>query len=137
VAQGLGFYNLNEATAGNELTSKERFSLIVNFPDLDPDIGLSPEVIDDLLNAGPESSYKLECVSPLGFFSEIYNFNRQLIPLGFASWIYDARSKGVDFITYARVLRDTGKILKVDIQLLVLGGRTHLTLKAFLFLEIG
>jgi hypothetical protein len=40
VAQGLGFYNLNEATAGNELTSKERFSLIVNFPFLTQGLNL-------------------------------------------------------------------------------------------------
>jgi hypothetical protein len=105
IAQGLGMYDLEEATALASNTSKRRNSIIVNFPDLDGEIGLTPEVIDDLINnVGIDSPYKLQCVSPLGFFSEVYSFFRSLtVVTG-----YDPRSKGVDFITYARVILDTG-----------------------------
>jgi hypothetical protein len=103
VAQGLAYYDMIPTDGGFAGgAGKDTFSVIVHFPDLDGDIGVSPQVIDDLLvNLGASSPYKIQAVSPLGFFSEIYSFLREFTGL---------RNRGTDMITYCRVLRDQGLI---------------------------
>jgi len=93
VAQGLGFYSLIPAgaTAGSD-TQKETNAFWSYFPDLDV---LNPEIAEDLINN--PSTYSLQLVSPLGYFSEVYNTDKAEL---------DNRRKGADIITYARIIRD-------------------------------
>lgn len=103
IAQGLAFYDINpgDGALGVNAT-KNKNSVIAHFPDLDPDIGLSPQLISELIsNTGPNSPYKIEFVSPLGFFSEVYTWYKNQV-LGITT---DARSESVDMISYCRVLR--------------------------------
>lgn len=94
VAQGLGFYSLNESDPGLGVdTTKEVDAFWAYFPDLEL---LNPEIAEDLINnAG--AGYKIQCVSPLGYFSEVYNARKPEL---------EQKRKGADIITYARVLRD-------------------------------
>ena len=93
VAQGLGFYSLIPAdvTAGSD-TQKETNAFWSYFPDLDV---LNPEIAEDLVNN--PSTYSLQLVSPLGYFSEVYNTRKEEAAI---------RRKGADIITYARIIRD-------------------------------
>lgn len=93
LAQGLGFYAMREAdNLFGPDGSKETAALWVHFPDLEL---LTPEILDDLVNN--PTSYQLQLVSPLGYFTEMYSgFNDDI----------SSRTKGVDMITYARVLKD-------------------------------
>lgn len=102
VAQGFAFYDLR--SAGGDFgvnSSKSKNSVIVNFPDLDEDIGITPQLIDELLsNVGANSPYKVELVSPLGHFAEVYSWWKDIavvIPI-------NAKAEGVDMISYCRVL---------------------------------
>jgi hypothetical protein len=94
VAQGLGFYSLIEADPGiGTDTQKETDAFWAYFPDLEL---LNPEIAEDLVNnAG--AGYKIQCVSPLGYFSEVYNSRKAEL---------DQTRWGADIITYARVIRD-------------------------------
>lgn len=107
-AQGLAYYDMEQAEgalgAGG---GKKTFSVVVHFPDLDGDIGLTPEILDDLLvNTGPGSPYRIQAVSPLGFFTDVHSFFRQTGGL---------KARGTDMITYCRVLYDRGLINPVGI----------------------
>jgi hypothetical protein len=93
VAQGLGFYRL-ESADDNALTntSKEIDKFWAYFPDLEHRF---PDIAEDLLNN--PTSYSIQLVSPLGYFSEIYASRKLTGP---------QPRKGTDMITYARVLRE-------------------------------
>lgn len=93
VAQGLGFYSLkpSEGIFGAD-TQKDTNAFWSYFPDLDV---LNPEIAEDLVNN--PSSYSLQLVSPLGYFSEVYNTRKEEASI---------RRKGADIITYARIIRD-------------------------------
>jgi hypothetical protein len=94
VAQGLGFYSLIEADPGlGTDTQKETDAFWVYFPDLEL---LNPEIAEDLVN-NVGAGYKIQCVSPLGYFSEVYNTRKAEL---------DQTRWGADIITYARVIRD-------------------------------
>ena len=93
LAQGLGFYRMFEAESvlGND-GNKSTDSFWCYFPDLEL---YNPDILTDLINN--PTSYQLQLVSPLGYFSELYSgFNDDISTI----------SKGVDMITYARVLKD-------------------------------
>jgi hypothetical protein len=92
VAQGLGFYRLESAEGIGSNMSKDIDKFWAYFPDLEHRF---PDIAEDLLNN--PTSYSIQLVSPLGYFSEIYA-SRNLT-------LDDAR-KGTDMITYARVLRE-------------------------------
>ncbi len=94
VAQGLGFYSISSEDAGVGITTvKEKDAFWVYFPDLDL---LNPEIAEDLVNnAG--NGYKIQCVSPLGYFSDVYNTRKAEL---------DQTRWGTDIITYARILKD-------------------------------
>lgn len=96
VAQGLGMYSIiptTAATGPERQTRKEVDAIWAYFPDLEL---LYPDIATDLLN-GNFASYKLQFVSPLGYFTEPFTWYKE--ELGF-------QRKGVDMLTYARVLRD-------------------------------
>lgn len=94
VAQGLGFYSLIEAEGGfGDDTQKETNAFWAYFPDLEL---LYPDIAQDLINNGG-AGYKLQFVSPLGYFSEVYNTRKGEL---------DQTRKGADIITYARVIKD-------------------------------
>ena len=94
VAQGLGFYSLIKAEGDfGDDTQKETDSFWAYFPDLEL---LNPEIAEDLINNGG-AGYKIQCVSPLGYFSEVYNAYKEED---------NTQRRGADLITYARVIRD-------------------------------
>jgi hypothetical protein len=97
VAQGLGMYSLYPSEGAFEPnTSKEANEMWAYFPDLEL---LYPDIATDILN-GNFTSYKLQLVSPLGYFTEPFHWRK---PEALN------RRRGVDMITYARVLRDKYK----------------------------
>lgn len=109
VAQGLGMYSLNQADynlsglTNGGLGNKDKNELWVCLPDVDGGV-VNESVIDDIV-ANP-SNYSIQFVSPLGFFSELYNFERDQALAAAAN----SRDRICDMITYARVLRDSGEI---------------------------
>lgn len=98
VAQGLGFYRLESADDSLTNTSKEIDKFWAHFPDLEHRF---PDIAEDLLNN--PTSYSIQLVSPLGYFTEVYSSRKLTGP---------QPRKGTDMITYARVLRegDSGTI---------------------------
>ena len=93
IAQGLGFYSLIPEGGTLDSTAKHKDEFWAYFPDLEL---LNPDAVDDIKNN--PSSYYIQCVSPLGYFTEIYNSKNV--------------REGADFITYARVLRDNINLSK-------------------------
>lgn len=91
VAQGLGFYKVNKAT-NTENNFKDVDKFWAYFPDLEHRF---PDIAEDLINN--PTSYSIQLVSPLGYFTEVYASKKDSIELD---------RRGVDMITYARVLRD-------------------------------
>lgn len=91
VAQGLGFYKVNNWIPADNNT-KDINKFWAYFPDLEHRF---PDIAEDLLNN--PTSYSIQLVSPLGYFTEVYSSKRDT---------FDLARKGVDMITYARVLRD-------------------------------
>ncbi len=94
VAQGLGFYKVNNTDAATKglNNTKEVDKFFAYFPDLEHRF---PDVAEDLLNN--PTSYSVQLVSPLGYFTEVYASRKESL---------STARKGVDMITYARVLRD-------------------------------
>jgi hypothetical protein len=99
VAQGIGCYSLSPAVynfASNQsLTTKDTDKFWFFSPDIENGI-ISPETVNDII-ANPQN-YSIQFVSPLGFFSEVYNFE--------ANAELSVRDRCVDMISYARMLRD-------------------------------
>ena len=98
VAQGLGIYSLGQEQYPN-FTSKDLNQFWAYFPDLEL---LYPDIATDLLN-GNFSSYKLQLVSPLGYFTEPFSWRKNEL------LVDPQQRRGVDMLTYARVLRDKYK----------------------------
>lgn len=103
VMQGLGMYSLNPGDydfIGNKaLCTKRTNKMFFSSPDFES-AQVSIDQINDIVS-NPQD-YTIQFVSPLGFFSEVYNFE------------YDTtnprRSRIIDMVSYARVLRDSGQI---------------------------
>lgn len=114
VAQGLGFYKLNRVVSGlEEEGSKQTNQLVCNFPDLDSGYGLFPGDATGILGEhGSQSPYRLELVSPLGFFSEFYSYYaNSFSSVSPAVSALDAGKRtAIDGIVRCRILRDTGDI---------------------------
>jgi hypothetical protein len=103
ICQGIGAYSLkpgdfdligNSSTANKELDKMWFFS-----PDIEAGL-VSQATISDI-NANPQN-YQVQFISPLGFFSEMYNFENNTVQA--------SRDRLVDMITYARILHDEGQI---------------------------
>lgn len=97
LCQGLGMYKMNEGKpklVGNAaLATKDRNKIWFYSPDIENGI-VSDSIIQDMQNN--PNNYKLQFVSPLGFCSELYNFDNSI----------SARDRNCDLITYARILND-------------------------------
>jgi len=102
VAQGLGFYALKEADfniIGNAgLAGKELNSVWFHSDDIQNGF-VPPETIDDI-KANP-NDFRIQLVSPLGFFSEVYSFQNRDV---------DNRDDNIDLISYVRIIREDGNI---------------------------
>jgi len=99
VCQGLGYYSLLpadfDAIGAKGLGSKEKNKFWFHSPDIDSGM-VSAQAIDDII-ANPQN-YKLQFVSPLGFFSELYSAEDNLET--------EKRDRILDMITYVRMIRD-------------------------------
>ena len=109
LAQGLGFYRMIEAENifgpdGN----KETDAFWSYFPDLEL---YDPDTLTDLINN--PTSYEIQLVSPLGYFTEMYS--------GFTDDITQI-SKGVDMMIYPRILKDGPNVFDSLFNPLVSGG---------------
>ena len=95
VAQGIGHYALNSAGGGfGANTTKETDKLWCYFPDLDSQLGIDPDIIQNIQDA--PGDYSIRLVAPLGFFSEIYSFKNSTL----------GSDRQIDMITYARILKE-------------------------------
>lgn len=99
ISQGMGFYWLEQpGGVFGPNGGKRTNAFYVYFPDMDEETGIFPANADDLLNN--PSSYQLQLVSPLGYFTEVYSYFNAVI----------GRDEGVDMIMYNRVLKEDGSI---------------------------
>lgn len=102
--QGLGFYSLNPADYNTIIgdaarTTKNLNKLWFYSPDSESGLVNMDEVIDGIAS----QKYSIQFVSPLGFFSEVFNFR--------SAFDFDAnRDYNIDMITYARILFEDGSI---------------------------
>lgn len=104
ICQGIGMYSLIEGdyislgdTAAGASKQKNKFWF--HSADIENAV-VSQDIINDIIS-NPQN-YSIQLVSPLGFFSEVYNFNNKtLLP---------NRDRIIDMITYARVIHDEGLI---------------------------
>ncbi len=110
LAQGLGMYSMIPAQykviSNTKLCTKWKKKLWFFAPDIENGI-VSSEVVNDIID-NPQN-YSLQFVSPLGFFSELYNFDNSIL--------YTERDRQIDMMTYARILRDDGSINLTDINM--------------------
>jgi len=99
VCQGLAYYSMIQAkfnAIGNDnLGGKETNKFWFYSPDIDHGI-VSSETLNDIID-NPQN-YQLQFVSPLGFFSEYYSAEDNLIE--------KQRDRCVDMISYVRMIRD-------------------------------
>lgn len=98
LCQGIGFYSMTPANfkvVGNSgLGGKDLNKFWFYAPDIDNGV-LSSDTINDIVD-NPQN-YKLQFVSPLGFFSEWYSAEDALLT---------ERDRCIDQIIYARMIRD-------------------------------
>jgi hypothetical protein len=103
VCQGIGMYSLNKGDFAsfynNAAATKETNKLWFTSPDIES--GLIDQGILDDMSANPQN-YSVQFSSPLGFFSEVFSFEKNLETSN--------RDRLVDMVAYARVLRDDGQI---------------------------
>lgn len=99
LCQGIGYYSLTKGKfklIGNaSLGGKEKNKFWFYSPDIENGI-VSSDTMNDVIS-NPQN-YKLQFVSPLGFFSEMYSAEDNL----FAG----QRDRCIDMISYVRMLRD-------------------------------
>jgi hypothetical protein len=107
IAQGLGWYSMIQAAKDNftddwfgAQSGKDSNKLWVYLPDGDIDSGgVKPQLIDDLLQNYSNGVFKLQAVSPLGYFTEVYSLNNEF-----------AKDEIGELITYVRIIHDEGQI---------------------------
>lgn len=101
ICQGIGMYSMTQgdfAAVGAENVTKSLSKMWFHSIDIEKGI-IAQSVLDDI-ELNPDS-YKIQVISPLGFFSEVYGFEESSL---------DNRDRIVDMMTYARVLHDEGQI---------------------------
>lgn len=100
VCQGLGFYSMTKAKfkviGSAELGGKSSKKLWFYSPDIEQGI-VSSDSLNDIID-NPQN-YDIQMVSPLGFFSEVYNFENAETACN--------RDRIIDMISYVRMIRDT------------------------------
>lgn len=92
ICQGIGYYSLIEQTGADSI-HKNLNKLWFYSPDIDSNIGININVFDDLINN--PTAYKIQLVSPVGIFSEVYSGK---IDSGSGNFF------NVDIINYAKIL---------------------------------
>jgi len=101
VCQGIGFYSLHQADfnfVGNkDLATKDQNRIWFYSPDVQNGL-VSSDTVNDII-ANPQN-YTLQFVSPLGFFSEVYNMETPFFDIA------KKRDGNIDMISYIRMLRD-------------------------------
>lgn len=99
VCQGLGYYAMTEADfrfiGAKFLGGKEKNKFWFHSPDIDNGM-ISTEQVNDMINN--PSNYKVQFVSPLGFFSELYSAEDNLETT--------KRDRVLDMMTYVRMVCD-------------------------------
>lgn len=100
VCQGLGMYKIlpgsYRGNSSDKITKKHKSQMWFFSPDIDSGIISQAEIDNIRQNPG---DYKVQFVSPLGFFSEAYSFESNAF-----------KDHLVDMMSYARVQRDNGEI---------------------------
>lgn len=103
LCQGLAYYSLIpgefKLVTDNSLAGKAKNKFWFYSPDIENGI-VSSDTINDVID-NPQN-YKLQFVSPLGFFSEFYSAEDNLA----STILPNSRDRCVDMISYARMLRD-------------------------------
>lgn len=101
LCQGLGYYALTKGKlkllSDESLAGKETNKVLFYSPDIENGI-VSSDQFNDVID-NPQN-YKIECVAPLGFFSEYYSAEDN------AAIVIRSRDRCVDMISYARLLKD-------------------------------
>jgi len=100
LCQGIGFYNLEEQAVGPIYKSLSKVWFYS--PDIDQNIGNNPQLFDDIINN--PGSYKVQLVSPVGFFTEVFGGD-----------IYSGQGIVVDIISYAKILYENNKFNYGDV----------------------
>lgn len=100
VCQGLGFYSMTKAKfkviGSVELGGKATNKIWFYSPDIEQGI-VSSDSLNDIID-NPQN-YEIQMVSPLGFFSEVYNFENSETDCD--------RDRILDMVSYVRMIRDT------------------------------
>lgn len=103
VAQGIAHYALLKGgVLPWQNMSKEKDKFWCYFPDLDSEIGLDPLIAEDINNY--PGNYRVQFVSPLGFFTEAYNVFHRSNLIG--NGIGDQGPRHVELATYARIIKE-------------------------------
>lgn len=101
VCQGLGYYKLTKGKfkfiTSDSLGGKEQNKIWFYAPDIENGI-VSSDIVNDIVD-NPQN-YKMQFVSPLGFFSEWYSAEDKF------SLTNSERDRCIDMVSYARLLRD-------------------------------
>lgn len=111
VCQGIGWYAMTQARysllGSQSLGGKEPNKFWFHSSDVENGI-VSSDAVNDMI-ANPQN-FKIQCVAPLGFFSEVYSFEDGFLDLG------KSRDRLVDMIAYARLLRDHASDINTQIN---------------------
>jgi hypothetical protein len=101
ICQGLGMYAMSQDVGVTLGSSKALNKMWAYFPDIDNGV-----IDQNLIDQFETGRYKVEFVSPLGFFTEIYNAQTNATKDGESGFT----TGNIDLISYARVLFDDGRI---------------------------
>lgn len=94
IAQGLGMYSLYRSNSGTSAPLR-KYRNKIWFYSSDISVGAIPQAVIDDIQQNP-TAYKVQLVSPLGFFTDVYHANhKNLNP-----------SRDFDMISYARIIYD-------------------------------
>ena len=104
VAQGLGYYKLNAGSLktlneNSSPASKDQKNFWFHSPDIENGFASQSAIQDNL------AAHRVQLVSPLGFFSEVYSGRNDI---GFGDLHGGGRDTHVDMISYVRILEETG-----------------------------
>ena len=105
VAQGFGFWDMREGTAGEGfIAQKSTNSLRVHFPDIDA--AMVQQSIREDIAANPDS-YRIQLVGYYGFYQDVYGYG-PIAPFGGA---LPGFGQAADMLMYASVTNDpTGQV---------------------------
>ena len=106
VTQGLGYYKLNEgdlkvSNVNSRAAGKETKSFWFHSPDIENGFASQSAIRNNL------PAHRVQLVSPLGFFSEVYSGRNDT---GFGDLHGGGRDTHIDMISYVRILEETGTI---------------------------